>query len=99
MGKGPQPDVHRACNARLLVLDDVGWNPHDASVVAHVLHERMERRRATIVTSGMTSEALRERYGAAVLRKLTDAAHRVSLVVDCHQPVPEDIKARAAGDS
>jgi DNA replication protein DnaC len=70
-GKGEAPETQRACRARLLILDDAGWD-RDPSVVSLVLEERYRGGRPTIVSSGKTEDELVAHYGAAVVRRMTE---------------------------
>lgn len=93
-----------ACEARLLVLDDIGGEPSQANVapVEDVLRERHDAQRITIATTGMFDEAadpgdldkllapLSSRYGAAVVRRLAEKGRAVVI------PVGVKAAARAA---
>lgn len=71
LGKGEAPELRQATRARLLVLDDAGWDT-DPRVVSEVLAERYESGLPTIVTSGKTEQELIAHYGAAVVRRMTE---------------------------
>ncbi len=71
LGKGEAPELRQASRARLLVLDDAGWDT-DPRVVSGVLAERYESGLPTIVTSGKTELELVAHYGAAVVRRMTE---------------------------
>lgn len=82
LGKGEAPEIERAFEARLLVIDDLGWEPAQDPVCADVLSERYDRGLPTIVTSGMTESELTGRYGAALVRRITETAGKDGLMVD-----------------
>jgi hypothetical protein len=71
LGKGEAPEIGRAGRARLLVLDDAGWE-QDPFVCSMILKERYELGVPTIITSGKTEEELIRHYGAAVVRRMTE---------------------------
>lgn len=71
LGKGEAPDVYRASHARLLVLDDAGWD-RDPAACSSVLAARYETSLPTIITSGKTEDELILHYGAAVVRRMTE---------------------------
>lgn len=75
LGKGEAPELGRAARARLLVLDDAGWE-QDPFVCSMVLKERYELGVPTIITSGKTESELIAHYGAAVVRRMTEAGGR-----------------------
>lgn len=72
LGKGEAPEIGQASRARLLVLDDAGWEP-DPFVCSMILKERYESGYPTIITSGKTEDELIAHYGAAVVRRMTEA--------------------------
>jgi len=99
LGQGEAPEVVKACSARLLVIDDAGWD-RDPAPVSHVLDQRMQSARPTIITTGLTPGELSGHYGAAVIRRIVEAGGRKARVVDCFAPEVEsrpDSKTRAAG--
>lgn len=71
LGKGEAPDLMRASRARLLVLDDAGWD-RDPTACSVVLAARYESALPTILTSGKTEPELIAHYGAAVVRRMTE---------------------------
>lgn len=71
LGKGEAPEIGQASRARLLVLDDAGWEP-DPFVCSMILKERYELGVPTIITSGKTEDELIRHYGAAVVRRMTE---------------------------
>jgi hypothetical protein len=74
-GKGEAPEVSRASRARLLILDDAGWD-RDPAACSTVLAARYEAGLPTIVTSGKTESELVTHYGAAVVRRMTETGGR-----------------------
>lgn len=87
--------LQEACEARLLVLDDIGGEPTQANVapVEDVLRERHDAQRITIATTGMFDESadptdldallapLSARYGAAVVRRLAEKGRAIVIRV------------------
>jgi DNA replication protein DnaC len=75
LGK-PIAKVERAVNATVLMLDDLGQEaPSDKDNLVYVLTERQRYQRPTIVTCGCETKSLEARYGAHLLRRLTERAH------------------------
>ncbi len=87
MGRGEAPEVVEACSARLLVLDDAGWD-RDPAAVSAVLAARYERGWPTVITSGRTREQLSAHYGAAVVRRMAEAGGQNPVIVDCFGGAP-----------
>lgn len=76
----------RARRARILLLDDLGQDPHTEdgrALIEDVLAERHRRHRPTIVTSGLPGETLEKRYGAGVFRRLVRDAR--AIVIECRE--------------
>jgi DNA replication protein DnaC len=102
LGQGEAPEVSRACAARLLVVDDAGWE-RDPTAVSYVLDHRMQRGVQTIVTTGRTRSELSDHYGAAVVRRFVETGGKLARIVECFDPPPDqqqaehDVKMRAAG--
>ncbi len=86
------PLFEHSARAELCILDELGFEPPapDGEVVALIDH-RHRRAAATVVLSGLTREAFAERYGGAVLRRLTEGGALCNL----HQA--QRGQARAAG--
>jgi hypothetical protein len=82
---GEPPEVHRAKNASLLLIDDLGSEPRTTmNAVPEVIFHRSERGGPTWVTTWLSSEALAERYGDGTARRLFEAG-RVTIVA-CGKP-------------
>jgi len=58
-------------DATVLVLDDLGNEPAD-SVIFEVVDRRYRPGKPVIVTPGMSPAAIRERYGDALWRRLSE---------------------------
>jgi adenylate kinase family enzyme len=83
LGKGEAPLVERCADAGLLILDDLGWETTGDTAIAEVLNRRYECGECfTLVTSGYPRDALLERYGEAVLRRLLEVGGKRGRVVD-----------------
>jgi DNA replication protein DnaC len=84
LGAGEASDIVDACNARLLFLDDAGWDG-DPTAASEVLDVRYERGWPTVITSGKTTGELLEKYGDAVSRRMLDAGGKRPTIIDCFQ--------------
>jgi DNA replication protein DnaC len=71
LGEGEPPDIEKARTRRLLVLDDLGLE-RDHGEIVDVLHARYEQGFPTWTTTGLNYEQLNDRYGEALVRRLTD---------------------------
>ena len=80
------PDQYnRMVNQELLFVDDLGTEPvnikiygNEFSPVTELLYNRYDRQRWTIVTSNLSDEQLRERYGARIddrIKEMFDKIH------------------------
>jgi hypothetical protein len=69
------PLVERALQADLLVVDELGGeDQRHASAVAEVLYERHAENLATWITTGVTSQAIANRYGGGIARRIFEGA-------------------------
>lgn len=83
LGKDEPRLVDRATKAKLLILDDIGREPAQESVVQDVLWERCDRDGlVTIATAGDSEAKLSDRYGAALVRRIHELDGRQGFVVD-----------------
>lgn len=82
LGKGEAPTLDKARNARILVIDDLGLEK-DHGPILDVLHERNQQNRVTWITSGLTVDQIKERYGEAVYRRLVEMNGTMGRVVSC----------------
>lgn len=79
----------RCARADVLVIDEVGLAGGHAAptgqspVIMHMLCERYDRGLTTVITSGIGTKSLLERYGAGALRRMTERA----VVVDLLEPM------------
>jgi hypothetical protein len=85
LGHGDPPEILEACNARLLFLDDAGWD-QDVIEVCSVIASRYERGWPTIITTGKTRDELTAHYGAAVVRRMREAGGKKATVIECFPP-------------
>ncbi len=69
LGQGDPPIIEAAATASLLVLDELGHEALDESIF-EVLDRRYVAQLRTIVTAGRPATELRERYGAACIRRI-----------------------------
>lgn len=85
LGDGEAPAVSEAIAAQFLVLDDLGWESKRAGaddVVAEVIAARYDAGRITYATTGLKFEQFEERYGSAVVRRITDVGGLKGSVVN-----------------
>lgn len=69
----------------ILVIDDLGWEPAAGlPAIRELLAHRYGEGLPTIVTSGETLPALRERYGDAVLRRIVECRGVTTPPLDLH---------------
>ena len=73
LGKGENPDITRAKEALIMVLDDLGLE-RDHGCLLDVLERRYSRGLPTITTTGLGVGELVERYGDAFVRRLKECA-------------------------
>jgi DNA replication protein DnaC len=71
LGTGEAKVVKNAIQASLLVVDEVGFEPFDGALF-DVVDGRYMRQRPTIVTTGLTVDAFKTKYGDALWRRLTE---------------------------
>lgn len=85
LGDGQPPSLKDACEASLLVLDDIGLETNPSPLL-EVLRFRYNNSLPTLATSGLTPKQLTSHISAAGVRRLTHqtAGHPV-LVIDCHE--------------
>ena len=82
LGHGEAPEVEQAFAAGLCVLDDLGSERNTAmNAVPDVLYARALEGRPTWVTTWMTPEAVTQRYGDGIARRLFEAGRAV--VIAC----------------
>lgn len=85
LGRGDAPEITTASHARLLVIDDAGWD-REPQAISDVLAARYESGRPTIITTGLTSAELAKHYGAAVVRRFVESGGGAATIVDCFAP-------------
>src|SRR5512145_2611360 len=68
--KGGFDDVRLLKSCPVLIIDEMGWECWPETI-QQVIGTRAERRIPTLVTSGQTFAGFTERYGDAVVRKIT----------------------------
>lgn len=79
LGHGEPPLITRSVYASLLLLDDVGnEGPDRSSTLFEVLDRRYMASAATIITTYLDQAQLQQRYGDALLRRLTDQGKYVT---------------------
>jgi DNA replication protein DnaC len=82
MGQGEPPEAIEAINARLLFLDDIGWDK-DITEVCSVLAARYDRGAPTVFTTGLPRADLLKHYGAAVVRRMLESGGKKPILVEC----------------
>lgn len=71
---GSEPEIIRdAKRPRVLIIDDLGWESQRDTTIPEIIAHRYDRGLQTIVTSGLTAEQLRDRYGEAVIRRILES--------------------------
>lgn len=72
LGAGEPPLLEAAVDARLLILDELGYLEarHDITAIQEVIDARYRAARPTIYTSGATKAQLAEVYGHATVRRI-----------------------------
>ncbi|HWA29151.1 MAG TPA: ATP-binding protein [Lacunisphaera sp.] len=81
MGAGEAGLITEACHARLLVIDELGWEK-DPAEVSEVLSVRQQRQWPTVITTGLSIAELNDHYGAAVLRRMLESGGRKPVIVE-----------------
>ena len=74
------PMIVDAFRASLLVVDEVGFEQAQPGLFFEILNKRYDAGAPTIVTTGLTIDDFRKRYGAAALRRITDRG----IMIDAH---------------
>lgn len=72
LGEGEPKLLVDAPEAALLLLDDLGQDERRDNVMMDVLDARYDAGLPTVCTSGFTLEQLSERYGQALVRRITE---------------------------
>lgn len=87
LGDGRPAPLAEACNARSLVIDDIGLEQNQGPLL-EVLRFRYNQLLPTITTSGLTKQQLTGQISGAGVRRLREqhAGYPV-LVVDVHPPI------------
>ena len=70
LGDGDAPLVQRASEVAVLVIDELGYEVMLDTTVAEVVDARYRAELPTIITSGLTVDQFRGRYGDATWRKI-----------------------------
>ncbi len=81
LGKGIPEYVTNCQYAGLLILNDLGAKDH-VLTLERVLDYRYEKGLPVIVTSGMNSQALKDNFDEALLRRLTECKGKPAVVVE-----------------
>ncbi len=71
LGEGEAPLVQEAKDHRLLVIDELGFEPLD-TVIFEIADARYLAGAPTVVTTGLTVEQFRARYGDACFRRFAE---------------------------
>lgn len=84
LGEGAPPTLQEACNASVLVLDDIGLETNPSPLL-EVLRFRYNNALPTLATSGLDPKKLTAHISAAGVRRLTHqhAGYPV-MVINCH---------------
>lgn len=85
LGTGDPEYLSDAYRADWLVLDDVGLST-SPTLAQLILAERYQSNRATVVTTGLTRDALVGHIGAASVRRIVELEGKSKgILVDCHE--------------
>lgn len=77
------PEFDDAMGATVLVLDELGGeNKMHADVIEELIFDRIDAGRPTIITTGLSSAAIMERYSAGLARRIAADKH-VTHIVPC----------------
>lgn len=76
LGKGECEMYREAVNAKLLFLDELGWET-DHKLIAGLIAARYDQPNPTVITSNWAVDRLRRVYGDAVVRRMVQDAHLV----------------------
>lgn len=72
-GQGDAPLVEAACDAPMILLDDVGSEVQTATnAVPQVLYRRHEDDLQTWITTGLSFDELQKRYGDGIARRIAE---------------------------
>lgn len=74
LGDGEAPVIREALRASVLVIDDLGIEQAKNTALSEVIYERHAEEMPTIVTTGFGFEALAQRYGDGIARRLAEGA-------------------------
>lgn len=79
LGHGEAPEVERAVDAALLILDELGAEAGRDSATAEVVHRRHELDAPTIYTTPFGLDELAGKYGAGIARRLVEGSTVIHL--------------------
>ncbi len=79
LGEGESPVVHRAANAKVLVLDELAAEFGRNTAVQEVIHDRHAHDLPTIYTSGFSPDEISKRYGDGIARRVFEGATVIPL--------------------
>lgn len=82
LGVGEAPLIERALNAPLVIIDDLGHEPLGGSELWEVVDSAYQRGAKLLITSGLRPAAIRERYGDAFFRRISETGAAVVEVWD-----------------
>lgn len=86
LGEGDAPELLEVAEAKLAIIDDLGWEqPNRSEAVLEVIAKRYDAGVPTIVTSGLTHDRFRDRYGDAVIRRIIQTAGRQRPPINLHR--------------
>lgn len=80
LGQGEPELVDRACDAALVLIDDLGSEPPLlSSAVTDIIEHRYNDMRPWIVTTGFDRKTLAATYGGGIARRLLEGAYVIEL--------------------
>jgi hypothetical protein len=83
LGSGECPEVRRAKQCRLMILDDLGNESDWQTTLFELVQWRYNRQLANIITSGLSLPSIIARHGDAIARRLVDRDGELGTVIDC----------------
>lgn len=109
LGKGECQALRLAEKAKLLVIDDLGWE-RDHKFIADILAERFDSPRLTIITSGLTMDGyedangnwvsgLRDKYGDAVVKRIITTRGRGAVLVSAFPELEEAARRKRLAEA
>lgn len=82
--KGSEDDYHRYMKSEMLLIDDMGEEPdvvknfgNEISPIIEIIYHRYDRQLLTIITSNLSDDEMRNRYGIRVSDRFKEMFDRI----------------------